>query len=107
MSNLIMDQEILQELKNISQKLDKFNSLSRKMYGSFFAGMMQSLGYMLGWVLALFIGIYLISLLKIDLIGLSSKLIEQSFSRINWQKIIPTPKVLEIPSNFNLKDLGI
>lgn len=102
-----MDQEILQELKNISQKLDRSNSLGRKMYGSFVGGMMQSLGYMVGWVLALFISIYLISLLKIDLVGLSSKLIEQSFSRINWQKIMPAPKLIEIPSNFNLKDLGL
>lgn len=103
----MLEQEILQELKNISQKLDKSNGLARKMYGSFFAGMMQSLGYLLGWILALFIGIYVISLLKIDLVGLSSKLIEQSFSRINWQKIMPAPKLIEVPSNFNLKDFGL
>ena len=93
----------LLELQKLNQKLDQLGGKNRYFvyssnpfklaFFSFIAGLFHSLGTLFGTVFIAGAIIYIFAQAHIDLVGPTSKLLEDSMSRINWQKIIPSPEV--------------
>lgn len=75
----------LEELKSINRKLDIIIK-KNKLYNRFLAGIFTSFGYVLGTILITAIVVYIISLQKIDLVGITAKFIQDSFNRVNFNQ---------------------
>lgn len=96
-------QQTLLELKKLNEKLDRLSNNNRYfIYASnplkfafynFIAGIFHSLGTLFGTIFVTAALIYIASMLKLDFVGATSKLLQDTFSRINWTKIIPTPTI--------------
>lgn len=100
----MLEQEILNELKLLNQNFDKSK---RPLYKSFLSGFLHSLGAALGTIIIWGISIWVFSLFSKQILASSIKLMETMVSSINWEKIIPKPKLFEIPSGINIKDLNL
>ena len=95
--------ETLKELKSLNHKLDQITNNNHYFiystnpvkfaFYNFMAGLFHSLGTVFGTLAITIAIIYIISLLKVDLVELSSKFIQNSMSRIDWTKIIPSPSI--------------
>lgn len=103
-------QKTLFELQKLNQRLDQLtgnnkyfiysaNPLKFASY-NFIAGVFHSLGSLFGTIFITGAIIYLLAQAKIDIVGPTTKLFEDSFSKINWQKIMPSPQI--DVSQFNL-----
>jgi hypothetical protein len=86
--------QLLNELKAINNKLDKLTNPLKVSYLNFIAGIFHSLGTLFGTVVVAAAIVFLLS--KINLTGIFSQFINRVFSQVNWSQIIPTPK-LELP----------
>ncbi len=96
--------ETLKELKLLNHKLDQLANNNNRyfVYSSnpikfalynFMAGLFHSLGTVFGTLAITFAILYVISLLKIDFVQFTSKFVQESMSRIDWSKIIPSPSI--------------
>jgi hypothetical protein len=91
---MITENQILEELKKINLQLSKAGGNPLK---SYFNGLMHSLGNFTGTVLIFFMLIYLAS--QYNLTEIMTKSFEKMMSQINWEKVIPMPKI-EIPTGY-------
>jgi|GEM_PF-2162388 len=98
----MLEQEILQELQKLNTNVEKQNKLGIRK--SFLNGFLYSLGNAFGTLLIGAITLYIVSLFSSQIIKSTTTYVESIMQNINWQKIIPQPKLFELPSNFNLKD---
>lgn len=87
------NQEILQELKNINQKIEKFTKPTKFAWLNFLGGISHSLGTIFGTLIIASALIYLFS--RFDFTKSISDWIEQTMSQINWTKIV-TPQIQQI-----------
>jgi len=90
------NQEILQELKNINQKIEKFTKPSKSIWLNFINGTFHSLGTIFGTLVIASALIYLFS--RFDFTKSISGWIEQTMSQINWTKIV-APQIQQIEQN--------
>ena len=88
---MITESQILAELQKINQQLSRQNTSVLK---SFSFGFFHSLGYFFGTAVVFFVFIYLAS--QFDWTRALSKSLESMMSQVNWNKVIPAPK-LEFP----------
>ncbi|MCL4383999.1 DUF5665 domain-containing protein [Patescibacteria group bacterium] len=96
-------QQTLLELKQLNEKLDQITNQNRYFIYStspfkfaiynFIAGIFHSLGTLFGTIFVTAALIYVLSQLRIDLVSPTTKFLEDTFSRIDWNKIIPAPKI--------------
>ncbi len=100
----MLEQEILAQLQLLNQNFEKSK---RPLYKSFLSGFLHSLGAALGTILIWGISIWVFSLFSKQILASSVKIMETMMASINWDKIIPKPKLFEVPSGFNLKDLNL
>jgi len=87
------NQEILQELKNINQKIEKFTKPSKSIWLNFLNGTFHSLGTIFGTLVIASALIYIFS--QFNFTKSVSGWIEQTMSQINWTKIV-TPQLQQI-----------
>jgi len=80
------NQEILQELKNINQKIEKFVKPSRHILFSFLIGTFRSLGALFGTLIVASILIYIFS--QFNFSKSISSFIENTLGQVNFEKII-------------------
>ncbi len=86
--------EILVELKKLNQRLDKLTKLSKVSFSSFITGTFRSLGAIFGTLIIASALIYLFS--QFNFTSSISKLIENTMSQIDFEKIIaPQIKIEE------------
>lgn len=96
-------QKTLLELQKLNQKLDQLGGKNKYFIFSanpikfaaynLLAGMLHSLGALFSTLFLAGAIIYIFSQANIDLVGPVTKLLEESFSRIDWQKIMPAPQI--------------
>lgn len=91
---MITENQILDELKKINNQLAKAGG---NPFRSYLNGLMHSLGNFTGTVLIFFMLIYLAS--QYNLTEIMTKSFEKMMSQINWEKVIPVPKI-EIPTGY-------
>lgn len=84
------NQEILTELKNINQKLEKFTKPSKIMWTNFLSGTFRSIGMVFGTVIIGSILIYFFS--QLNFTKAVTGWLENTLSQIKWEKII-SPEV--------------
>ena len=88
------NQEILQELKNINQKIEKFTKPSRSIWLNFLNGTFHSLGTIFGTLIIASALFYFFS--QFNFTNTISKWIEDTMSQVNWTKIVaPQIKTVE------------
>jgi hypothetical protein len=80
------NQEILQELKNINQKIEKFTKPTKFAWLNFLGGISHSLGTLFGTAIITLILIYVFS--RFDFTKSISNWMENTLNQINWEKII-------------------
>ena len=87
------NQEILTELKNINQKLEKFTKPSKSIWRNFLNGMFHSLGTIFGTAIITIILIYVFS--QFNFTKVISDWMTNTLSQINFEKIL-TPQIQTI-----------
>ncbi|MDD4785286.1 MAG: hypothetical protein PHH12_02415 [Candidatus Shapirobacteria bacterium] len=80
------NQEILQELKNINQKIEKFTKPSKSIWLSFLNGTFHSLGTFFSTLIIASVLFYLFS--QFNFTKSISNWTENTLNQINWEKII-------------------
>lgn len=91
------NQEILQELKNINEKLEKFTKPSKVMWSNFLSGTFRSIGMLFGTIIIGSILIYFFS--QLNFTKAVTGWVENTLSQIRWEKIVtpqPTPTIEQI-----------
>lgn len=87
------DQEILEQLKLINKKLGP------NVWRNFLSGLSYSVGNFVGTMLLFAVLFFIAS--KINWVQIFTNSFNSFASQINWQKIIPAPKIqIETPSLF-------
>ena len=89
---MISEDQILVELKKLNEELRRQNNTVLK---SFSYGFFHSLGYFFGTTVVFFVFIYLAA--QFDLTKALSKSFESMMSQVNWNKIVPAPKIQLLP----------
>ncbi|MFA7675967.1 MAG: DUF5665 domain-containing protein [Candidatus Shapirobacteria bacterium] len=84
------NQEILTELKNINQKIEKFTKLSRFGWLNFIGGITRSLGTIFGTAIITLVLVYVFS--QFNFTKSISTWMENTLSQIKWEKIL-TPQI--------------
>lgn len=84
------NQEILQELKNINQKIEKFIKPTKFAWLNFLGGISHSLGTIFGTAIITLILIYVFS--QFNFTKSISTWMENTLSQIKWEKIL-TPQI--------------
>lgn len=84
------DQEILIELQKINQQLAKSNT-KKTVFNSFLAGFFHSFGSFIGTAALFLLALALAS--QLNWTQALSQQFEKFMSEINWEKIVPQPKV--------------
>ncbi|MBU1129822.1 hypothetical protein KKE45_00685 [Patescibacteria group bacterium] len=102
--------KLAQQLKKLNSKLDEFGNKNKFMiysakpfkfaWANFMAGTFFSLGRLFGSIFIFSIMIYFLS--KMNLGGFFSNWMENTISQINWEKVIPQPKM-----QLDLNDLNL
>ena len=87
------NQEILQELKSINQKIEKYIKPSKSIWLNFVNGTFHSLGTIFGTLIIASVLIYIFS--QFNFTKSISTWIEKTMSQINWTKIV-TPQIQTI-----------
>ncbi len=80
------NQEILSELKNINQKLEKITKTSKFAWFNFLGGISHSLGTIFGTVIIASALIYIFS--QFNFTKSISNWLESALSQVKWEKII-------------------
>lgn len=80
------NQEILQELKNINQKIEKFIKPTKFAWLNFLGGISHSLGTIFGTAIITLILIYVFS--QFNFTKSISSWMENTLSQIKWEKIL-------------------
>ncbi|MDD2482746.1 MAG: DUF5665 domain-containing protein [Candidatus Shapirobacteria bacterium] len=87
------NQEILKELKNINQKIEKFTKPSKSIWLNFLNGTFHSLGTIFGTAIVTLILIYVFS--QFNFTKSISTWMENTLSNVKWEKIF-TPQIQQI-----------
>jgi uncharacterized membrane protein required for colicin V production len=88
------NQEIIQELKTINEKLEKLTNPSKVAMHNFISGTFRSLGMLFGTIIIGSIIIYFFS--QIDFTKKITSWVEDTLTQISWQKIIaPQNQIIE------------
>ena len=103
----MLEQEILDELRLLNQNIKKKNTLGTSVLASFLTGIVYSLGSFSGTAVVAGVFLYTFSQFSGKLIAPTSEFFERIIQNIKWDKVLPKPKIIEIPSSFNLKDLNL
>jgi hypothetical protein len=80
------NQEILTELKNINQKIEKFTKPSKFAWLNFIGGISHSLGTIFGTAIITVILIYIFS--QFNFTKSISTWMENTLSQVKWEKIV-------------------
>ena len=105
--------QLTQQLKKLNNQLDEFGNKNKFMiysanplkfaWANFIAGTFFSLGRLFGSIAIFGVMIYIFS--KMNLGSFFSSWMENTMSQINWEKIIPQPKMqLDLDNINNLKE---
>ena len=104
--------ELTSEIKKLNNQLEGLRNSGKHMIYSanpfkfslfnFLAGIFHTLGSLVGYIIIVCLAAYLLS--RVNINELISKWMENTLGQIEWEKIIPAPKV---PSNLNLNDVKI
>lgn len=88
-----MDSTEQQLLQDILQELRKINSTNNSYARSFFTGILQALGSFFGTAVFAVAMVYIFSQFSSYLIKPTSHFIESVFKQVNWNLVIPAPKL--------------
>ena len=80
------NQEIIDELKNLNQKIEKFTKPSKFAWFNFIGGISHSLGTIFGTAIITLILVYIFS--QFNFTKSISTWMEKTMSQVNWTKII-------------------
>lgn len=80
------NQEIIDELKNLNQKIEKFTKPGKFAWLNFIGGISHSLGAIFGTAIITLALIYIFS--QFDFTKSISNWMEKTMSQVNWTKII-------------------
>lgn len=83
------NREILQELKQINKNLGKINHPGQNIWTNFIGGAFHTLGGIFGTLIIISIVFYLLS--RVNLSEPITNWIEDTLSKIKWEKITSTP----------------
>jgi hypothetical protein len=100
----MLEQEILTELQKLNANFDKSR---QPLYKNFLAGFLHSLGAAGGTLILWGVTFWVLSLFSGQIIKSSTKFVEDLMANINWAKIMPQPKMLELPQGFNLNSIDL
>ncbi|MBU1088645.1 hypothetical protein KKA02_02090 [Patescibacteria group bacterium] len=102
--------QLTQQLKKLNNKLDEFGNKNKFMiysanplkfaWANFTAGIFFSLGRLFGSIVIFAATIYIFS--KMNLGNFFSNWMENTMSQVNWEKVIPQPKM-----QLDLNDLDL
>lgn len=81
------NQQILEQLQQINQKIDKYTHPGRKILSNFLYGISRSLGYLIGTLIITLIIFYLFS--KLNLNQVINNWIQSNLA--NYQLSVPVP----------------
>jgi hypothetical protein len=87
---MIPDEELLDQIKKLNQRLDFITNPFKNAGYNFIAGVFRSLGGLFGTIVIAGAIFYFFS--KIDLVGPMTAWIETILSQIQWEKIVQTPQ---------------
>lgn len=96
------EQELTSEIKKLNEKLDQLTSSGKYMiysaspakfsFFNFLAGIFHTLGSLFGYIIIFALVAVLLS--RINFPALVSRWVETTMGQINWENIIPAPKML-------------
>lgn len=88
------EKEILEELKKINMNLGKINHPGKHMWTNFIGGAFHTLGGIFGTLIIVSIVFYLLS--RVNLSEPISRWIEDTLTKVRWEKITNTPMQQQI-----------
>lgn len=96
---MIPDEELLEQVKKLNQRLDFINNPFKNAGYNFIAGIFRSLGSLFGTIVVAGAFFYFFS--KVDLVKPVTDWVESVLSEIQWEKVIQAPQ----PSPQQFQDL--
>jgi len=96
---MIPDEELLEQIRKINQKLDYITNPFKNAGYNFVAGVFRSLGGLFGTIVVASTFFYFFS--KVDLVKPMTAWIENVLSQIQWERVIQTPQ----PSTQQFQDI--
>ncbi len=101
----MLEQEILDELRLLNQNIKKKNSLASAIATSFLNGLVYSLGSLFGTAVIAGVFLYMFTQFSGRLIAPTTDFIEKIMQNIKWDKVLPKPKMFELPQSFDFNKI--